>query len=369
MPSSKQVPASIRYFKARFRTVLRPAFWGSAIAISMVLFGGWQYWQHPEWLTGSGDEATENEQSLSDESSAIGADIDSLPVLIQEFNPTNPQGAGKQKQKSQNPKEEGLFEQLTRNKTAAPNTESTSQLLRIAPKDPQNSTNPFATSAQELLNAGPLSNSGPLLGATPSNQQTETSATTATSSPAAGFKALNGDKPSQATMPGSPLQQGLNQTSTPLLSTSQPPANVSESSQATPTSTYTGQMAPPTTTTLPTTTGYSVPPTTTTNPNPNAYTSFTQPQSVPVVPVAPVPVAPPVAPIITNNYGQYPSGLPNQGSNIGTNSGFSSNVGNNSNVGNPGVQPNPVTQPTSNFPRPVTGRSLGGGRINTFTNP
>ena len=369
MPSSKQVPASIRYFKARFRTVLRPAFWGSAIAISMVLFGGWQYWQHPEWLTGSGDEATENEQSLSDESSAIGADIDSLPVLIQEFNPTNPQGAGKQKQKSQNPKEEGLFEQLTRNKTAAPNTESTSQLLRIAPKDPQNSTNPFATSAQELLNAGPLSNSGPLLGATPSNQQTETSATTATSSPAAGFKALNGDKPSQATMPGSPLQQGLNQTSTPLLSTSQPPANVSESSQATPTSTYTGQIAPPRTTTLPTTTGYSVPPTTTTNPNPNAYTSFPQPQSVPVVPVAPVPVAPPVAPIITNNYGQYPSGLPNQGSNIGTNSGFSSNVGNNSNVGNPGVQSNPVTQPTSNFPRPVTGRSLGGGRINTFTNP
>ncbi len=388
MSSSKQVPASIRYLKARLRTFARPAFWGSAIALAMMVLGVWEYWVHPEWLNSLVDGETENGQvdsadnpsddpNLSQESSAIGADIDNLPALMQEFNRGTNQGAGKNgKEKAQEPTQpEGLFEQLTRSPATASNTESTAQPQAIAgiPKAPQNLNNPFLISTPDLLNtglnAGPQPNTGAFLGLIPTNQQ-GANPTTATSTPNLGFGVPNLTNQNQNALPVSPLQQALNQNSAKQAANASPPANTSQ--QTLTNSTSAGQMAPPPPRALTNTTGYSTPPTTTSNATqgsstPNSYTYLTQPQAqppvvAPAVPVTPQ-IAPPVAPITTSNYGQYPSGAASQSSGFNTNSGFGSNIGNS------GSQPGQLSQPNFTAPRRVPGRYIGGGQINTFSNP
>ncbi|MEW5858958.1 MAG: hypothetical protein AB1861_16505 [Cyanobacteriota bacterium] len=385
MSSSKQVPASIRYLKARLRTFTRPAFWGSAIALVMMVIGVWEYWVHPEWLNSLVEGETENGQvdsadnpsddpNLSQESSAIGADIDNLPVLMQEFN----RGAAKAgKDKAKDPTQpEGLFEQLTRNPATASNTESTAQPEAIAgiPKAPQNLNNPFLTSAQNLLNTGlnasPQPNTGAFLGLTPTNQQAGIPTTTATSTPNLGFGVPNLTNQNQNALPVNSLQQALNQNSANQAANTSPSGNTSQ--QALPNSTSTGQMAPPPPSALANTTGYTTPSTTTSNATqgsstPNSYTYLTQPQALPPVAAPAVPVtpqiAPPVAPITTSNYGQYPSGENSQTSGFNTNSGFGSNIGNS------GAQPGQLSQPNFTTPRSIPGRYIGGGQINTFSNP
>ncbi|MBD1841272.1 hypothetical protein H6F78_19990 [Coleofasciculus sp. FACHB-64] len=389
MSSSKQVPASIRYLKARLRTFARPAFWGSAIALVMMVIGVWEYWVHPEWLNSLLDGETESGQvdsadnpsddpNLSQESSVIGADIDNLPALMQEFNRGTNQGAGKKgKEKAQDPtQQEGLFEQLTRNPATASNTESTAQPQAIAgiPKAPQNSNNPFLTSAQDLLNTGlnvgPQPNTGAFLGLTPTNQQAVNPTTTATSTPNLGFGVPNLTNQNQNVLPVNSLQQALNQNSANQAVNASPSGNTSQ--QTLPNSTSTGQMAPPPASALANTTGYSTPLPTTSNATqgsstPNSYTYLTQPQAVPPVVAPAVPVtpqiAPPVAPITTSNYGQYPSGANTQRSGFNSNSGFGSNLGNS------GAQPGQLNQPNFTAPRRVPGRYIGGGQINTFSNP
>lgn len=400
MSSSKQVPASIRYLKARLRTFTRPAFWGSAIALVMMVLGVWEYWVHPEWLNSLVDGETEgqvdsannpsDDPTLSQESSAIGADIDNLPALMQEFNRSTNQGAGKTgKEKAQDPTQpEGLFEQLTRNPATASNTESTAQPQAIAgiPKAPQSLNNPFLTSAQDLLNtglnAGSQPNTGTFLGLTPTNQQAASPTTTATSTPNLGLGVPNLTNQNQNALPVSPLQQALNQNSANQAANASPPASTSK--QALPNSTSLGQMAPPPPSALANTTSYSTPSTTTSNATqgsstPNSYTYLTQPQALPPVaaptgtvvapqiapPVVPQ-IAPPVVPIPTSNFGNYGQssfGQPRQGSRLNTNSGL------NSNFGNSGSQPRQLSQPNFTAPRPIPGRYIGGGQINTFSNP
>ncbi|MBD2743427.1 hypothetical protein [Coleofasciculus sp. FACHB-1120] len=383
MSSSKKVPASIRYFKARLRTFTRPAFWGSAIAMVMLVLGVWEYWVNPEWLNSAVDEETENEQvdsaanpsddpNLSQESSAIGADIDNLPALMQEFN----RGAAKAgKGKTPDPNEpQGLFEQLTRNPSTASNPESTDQPQAIAgiPKAPQSLNNPFLTSAQDFFNRGanasPQPNTGEFLGLTPPNQQVAIPTTTST--PNLGFGVPNLTNPNQNTLPVNLLQQALNQNSATQAANASPSGNPSQ--QALPNSTSGGQMAPPPASALANTTGYNSPSVTTSSTTqgsstPNSYTYLSQPQALPPVAAPAVPVtpqiAPPVAPITTSNYGQYPSGATTQTSGFNSNSGFGSNMGNS------GSQSNQSSQPNFTTPRRVPGRYIGGGQINTFSNP
>jgi hypothetical protein len=81
-PSS---PAN-RYLAARLRTVGRPIFWGPAIAILLLLLFTWDFWTNPStWASlGIGNSRTE-EEPLPPEDKSIGADIDTLPVLFNDI--------------------------------------------------------------------------------------------------------------------------------------------------------------------------------------------------------------------------------------------------------------------------------------------
>lgn len=94
----------------------------------------------------------------------------------------------------------------------------------------------------------------------------------------------------------------------------------------------------------------------------NSYTYLNQPQ-VPTIVAPTVQVNPSVTNVTPNNLGQSPfqSATPSTGY---------SNPGFNPNAVNSGLQPYQMQTP-SNFsiPRSVPGRYIGGGRINTFSNP
>jgi len=87
MPIRPQLPASVRYyFRAKLRPFTRPAFWGSLSVLSLIGLFMWEAWQHPEWLFKNPENETPiTDTTLSKEDSAVAADIDSLPVLMQEL--------------------------------------------------------------------------------------------------------------------------------------------------------------------------------------------------------------------------------------------------------------------------------------------
>ncbi|HEY9749155.1 MAG TPA: hypothetical protein V6C63_10785, partial [Allocoleopsis sp.] len=111
---------------------------------------------------------------------------------------------------------------------------------------------------------------------------------------------------------------------------------------------------------------YSSPPGVSSAPSVNSFNYLTQPQPDSTVPVgvAPVvPTAPSIAPVIPSsnlrsNFRQSSfQGNQNNGFN---NSGFSDNAG---------LQPSQLNQQPFSAPRRVPGRNIGGGEINTFSNP
>ncbi|HAZ47380.1 MAG TPA: hypothetical protein DDW76_22760 [Cyanobacteria bacterium UBA11369] len=89
MPIRPQLPASVRYyFRAKLRPFTRPAFWASLSVLSLIGLFAWEAWQHPELLFKNPEAATPtpiSDTTLSNEDSAVAADIDSLPVLMQEL--------------------------------------------------------------------------------------------------------------------------------------------------------------------------------------------------------------------------------------------------------------------------------------------
>ncbi|GET35639.1 hypothetical protein [Microseira wollei] len=87
MPIRPQVPASVRYYlRAKLRPFTRPAFWGCLSVLSLIVLFIWEAWQHPESLFKNPENETPiADTTLSKEESAVAADIDSLPVLMQEL--------------------------------------------------------------------------------------------------------------------------------------------------------------------------------------------------------------------------------------------------------------------------------------------
>ncbi|HEY9648185.1 MAG TPA: hypothetical protein V6C88_17545, partial [Chroococcidiopsis sp.] len=99
-------PSSIRYLKARLRVLKKPAVWGSLSLVLLTLGTFAVYWKYSKILgkgsqaqspasnTGSGTGVasldglprTGNNSSIPSQSdSAIGADIDTLPLLLNDF--------------------------------------------------------------------------------------------------------------------------------------------------------------------------------------------------------------------------------------------------------------------------------------------
>ncbi len=94
MSSFKGFPTSVRYLIARLRHWMQPAVWAP---LTVLCAGGLFIWEvsvHPERLSIDGEEvaASNNRDALgglSAEDSAIAAEIDSVPVLVNQFNRSN----------------------------------------------------------------------------------------------------------------------------------------------------------------------------------------------------------------------------------------------------------------------------------------
>ena len=333
MPSHKPVPASIRYVKARLKSLMRPAVWGSSAVLLLMILFGWEYFTHPEWLKAinndqeSGDEQAadlttpDGSTSSQKDIAAIGADIDSSPVLqkeLEQSHPAPPITMGNSQSQAGRP--ESLFDQSTREQSSQSQTSSIPPLGMPVSGTSDTSTykqnfyNPFVSSAQDLLNSGPFTTSDrstPVIGLDSGvqNQSSTSYPSAATNSPLIGVNSFNSANRNQSTTAVSPLEAALNQTpqttnSTASSAATQTPAYPSGQTLSAPT--YTGQTgiqsAAPV---IPSTTGYSLPPNTSSISSSTSYPDPTQPQSVPGVP--PIPTTPSVAPVTPSYTPSYNS--------------------------------------------------------------
>ncbi|MBD2605333.1 hypothetical protein H6G81_12495 [Scytonema hofmannii FACHB-248] len=160
MSPRRYPPAYLRYLRARLWNLGRPAFWGTAIFLSVLGLGIREYWANPDFLTflqNNKQPAAQKppDSSLSDEDRAIAADIDNLPVLINDAQqsklliaPTTP------KEKSQDNNSKNLLDDLiSKQQEVAKNAKPNS--VGIVGNPPTlKVTNPFVAQAENLLQAG-----------------------------------------------------------------------------------------------------------------------------------------------------------------------------------------------------------------------
>lgn len=378
MPIRPQVPASMRYFKARLRPFTRPAFWGSLSVLSLIGLFAWEAWQHPDWLFKNPEEATPiADSTLSKEDSAVAADIDSLPVLIQELDSADvgiPATRSNQQTREQGFLDDFLNRQAAEAAKASENTQATQNpsTVQLNPYEPlgqtqapsnyygSNSGNQAATQRYGIGNANPVGSTptpsvapaNPLqaaldryVGTNPTSVQNQTP----TNTPGANTNSLGQRTQPTATVPGQATQSG-----TPNYSTV--PQVASPISPYTGTSNYSNlspQVVQPGSPYAGT--PYGVAPATGANPV-NSYTYLTQTAPVPQ-PIQVQPFVPPVAPVTQGNYGVpvYQNGQPVNG--VPNNFGASQ------------IQPSQLGQSPFSVPRAIPGRYIGGGQINTFSNP
>ncbi|MCL1472937.1 hypothetical protein LAY57_19925 [Argonema antarcticum A004/B2] len=370
--------------------------WGTATIISLVGFSTWAYFTHPEWLVFSDNQETTSpintsvEPTVSDEDKAIGADIDTLSVLEKDLANSEPF----QVVPAETEKQQGLFDDFIKQKEAADAQKSSGSSGTEKLAGQSSITNPFAIKSQDPLNNSGTLPSGNSVTPPSSNLGAGSAANPAVSPNSAPLSPLQsaldridaGKQPTlqnPTTAPANPLQSALDRLNTgntiatpdptdklgqnsgsnqtPTQSTSGIPGQVTAPAQQYPgTAGYSsipgqsyGSASP-----VPGATGYNVPPTSSSNP-PNSYTYLNQPQAVPGLPPA-AQVSPSLTP---SNLGQSPF------QNATPGNGFS-NPGYNSNFGNPAAQPSQVQSPPNfSVPRAIPGQNIGGGQINTFSNP
>ena len=132
MSSFKGFPTSVRYLIARLRHWMQPAVWAP---LTVLCAGGLFIWEvsvHPERLSIDGEEvaASNNRDALgglSAEDSAIAAEIDSVPVLVNQFNRSNSE---LNLLNSSAVKSQGLFDEVRAGR--AENAQPSSALKQVA---------------------------------------------------------------------------------------------------------------------------------------------------------------------------------------------------------------------------------------------
>ncbi|MBE9037949.1 hypothetical protein [aff. Roholtiella sp. LEGE 12411] len=223
MPRTHYPPAYLRYLKARLWNLGRPGFWGTAIFLSVVGLGTWEYWSNPDVLTRKLNKQVASQKpadsSLSAEERAIAADIDNLPVLFNDFK----QGtvlvtANTHKGNTEAKKGKGLLDDvINKQKSDASDVKSNPSLGIVSSPAIQNVTNPFVLQAENLLRPK-ASNS--------KNQFLEVKSLTAASEQTAALKSssnlgiglTNQTNKEQNPVFISPLQAALNQSTNQKLS-------------------------------------------------------------------------------------------------------------------------------------------------------
>ena len=177
MSSFKRFPTSVRYLIARLRHWTQPAVWAP---LAVLCAGGvfiWEVSVNPERLRIDGEEEAASNNSgslpgLSPEDSAIAAEIDSLPVLVNQLNGST--SSELNLLNSSVVKSQGLFEEISDRglgipqPSSAPKRVASSRFLPLpnfanpavgtANNNPQNSSLPSsdATSALSLFGSGGL---------------------------------------------------------------------------------------------------------------------------------------------------------------------------------------------------------------------
>jgi hypothetical protein len=320
MPNRHYPPAYLRYLKARLWNLGRPGFWGTAIVLSVVGLGTWEYWANPDVFTRKQNNQVTSQKpadsSLSAEDRAIAADIDNLPVLFNDFNQaTLPVTANTPKEKTTEKNSNSLLDDvIKKQKAATDDAKSNSGLGVVNNAPPPNLTNPFVVQAENLLRGGTVNSKNQFLDA---NSLTATSEQTGAlqNSSSFGIGFNNQTKNNQNPVSVSPLQAELNRTTN---------QNLSNSNGITPTQTNTlgqlpdrGATLTPPLNSLPNQTlvpingaGYTQPGT---NLQQNPYSNFngSQPQSFPNS-VPATPVTPPVTSVAPNNIAPYSTQIPVQ---------------------------------------------------------
>ncbi|NEO79857.1 hypothetical protein [Moorena sp. SIO4G3] len=221
MSFRNQPPAYLRYWKAQLQPLGRPAFWGAAVLLSLMLWFLREYWNRPELLRAIGINQVAEidtpsvEPTLSsedDELAARLADIDNSALLLAELETLSaisvPPQQTKKGKKSKTKNSEGLFTQVIQQTKA--NSQAKSPLLtpNVQPQQSSKARHPFVTSTN--FNVPPVPGSGLLTNLNSVNQRSLSSSTLNQTNSVLGLGSLNSLYTNPAELPVSPLQEALN---------------------------------------------------------------------------------------------------------------------------------------------------------------
>lgn len=346
MPTSKQLPASVRYLKARLKVLERPMVWGSASVLLLAIVLLAEYWSAPERFVGLGDRQPSLEETESSEALPQLAPLDPLSSvddpLIDPLSELSP-------------------EQLSQ---LSPETASNLEALNspslppLAPSSlPPSATNQF-TNPPTPSSAAPQSNSDQsaldIPNAPPLPGLTDTPLLSGFSSGFSSAPETNADAATPQNEISNPLQTAIEQQRTPTSQATPAPTNSFSNNYSTP--------------------NYSTPPTTSSEESGGFSSSspseqfYTTPQPLPGQPslnqtTPPPQYVPQTSPYPgTTGYTQPPAfrtptpPTPNSTQSL---SPIRS------------VSPSPQSDVSTPFsvPRTAPGQFIGGGEINTFSNP
>ena len=315
-----------RYWMARLKPLAQPRIGLLMLSLGMMGMFAWTAWQYPGLMSFTGingkDERTP-EDAANAENDAIGAEIDSLSLL----------------------------NQATRSLPTVQPTVLPTSVPKTDDGKPQASifnTNFLGTNTFPIPGAGPAINFlDPTINTITSSLKNPSNSTNLLNSTSRTIDRTRITQATQATQPFSLQPDPLPQPSSPTLgSWNQFPQPPNQGSTGLPTTGLPMPITP--------NQGLTGLPTNTIQPIPNAYTSLTNPSSPYALPID-AGVAPAVNPggVIPVNLPITPTVLPQvlPGADVP-------------------VAPAPV-QPEQAFtaPRPLPGQFIGGGNVNTFSNP
>ncbi|BAU13355.1 hypothetical protein LEP3755_38940 [Leptolyngbya sp. NIES-3755] len=169
----------IRYGLARLRPLGRPVFWGPLIALLFLVLFAWEFFSRPELATYLG--IPDSNETLSAEDQAIGADIDSISLLMNDIQVTS------RSQTSQTP---------------------------VRPTTQANPTAPTPTPTNRLFSTPPESVTPPQSAQTPSGQGVFGAFTNALSTRLGLPSTVQADSTIPAPLPANRLQEAIDKLAT-----------------------------------------------------------------------------------------------------------------------------------------------------------
>ncbi|MCC5636776.1 hypothetical protein LC593_13060 [Nostoc sp. CHAB 5844] len=160
-------PAYLRYLKARLWNFSKPAFWGTAIFLSVLGLVIREYWTNPNAFTSKqNSEVTTGKtgDSLSAEDKAIAADIDNLPVLYNDVEQaTSPVTFTSPTDNSKSKKGKDFLQDVINKQKSSKDTKLNPSLGISDGTSVSDGKNPFVAQTENLLQFGTQNSSSQLL--------------------------------------------------------------------------------------------------------------------------------------------------------------------------------------------------------------